>query len=157
MHLIGGRKGLKVVGVAAIWVAVVATSVGGCRKGASSAKDDGGGASDLDAGVSEAGAAAAVPVLEDAGPYATGIPVLLAKVEAAVNPGHLPPYAGPTGTIEGVVTMSGNAPPKQTLDIPFACGEAYATYGKAFREGTGRTVADVLVAVTGYQGFIPAS
>jgi hypothetical protein len=57
--------------------------------------------------------------------------------------------------VEGVVRVSGDPPPKKPLDIPFACGEAYATYGKAFREGNGRTLGDVLVAVTEYEGFVP--
>src|SRR5882724_9898635 len=152
-------EGSKRVALGAIWVVVTATLVGGCRgRGVSSTGSDAGATTSLAAvpGV-EAGAAAAAPVLVDAGPYATGIPVPLAKVEAALNPGRLPPYAGPTGTIEGVVTMTGDLPPKRDLDISFACGEAYATYGKAFREGTGRTVADVLVAVTGYAGFVPAA
>jgi hypothetical protein len=74
-----------------------------------------------------------------------------------VNPGQLPPYAGPTGVIEGTVSVTGDPAPKETLDIPFACGEAYATYGKAFREGPGRALADVLVAVTRYDGFVPAA
>src|SRR5882724_11909352 len=159
MHLTEGRQCGKVVAVGAVWVVAAATIVVGCRgRGASPTGRDGAATASVGAVSSaEAGAAVAAPVLEDAGPYATGIPVPLAKVEAALNPGHLPPYAGPTGTVEGFITMTGDLPPKRELDIPFACGEAYATYGKAFREGTGRTVADVLVAVTGYAGFVPAA
>jgi hypothetical protein len=93
----------------------------------------------------------------DAGPLATGIPVPLSKVEGTINPNHLAPYAGPTGAVEGTVKVSGDAPPKQRVSIPFACGEASGTYGKAFREGNGRTLADALVAVTGYQGYVPPS
>ncbi len=93
---------------------------------------------------------------EDAGPMAPGIPVPLAKVESAVNAGHLAPYAGPTGIVEGIVKVSGDAPPKRGLAIPFSCSESLGTYGKVFREGTGRTLADVLVAVTGYSGYVPA-
>jgi len=93
----------------------------------------------------------------DSGPTASGIPLPAASVEAAINPTHAPPYSGPTGTIEGVVHVSGDQAPKRVLSIPFECGEAYATYGKAFREGNGRTLADVMVAVTQYQGFVPAA
>ena len=53
--------------------------------------------------------------------------------------------------------MTGDPAPRRDVEIPFVCGEAFATYGKSFREGTERTLADVLVAVTGYAGFIPAS
>jgi hypothetical protein len=103
--------------------------------------------------------AALFPALEfvDSGPTASGIPIPAASVEAAINPAHAPPYAGPTGAIEGVVHVSGDQAPKLVLQIPFECGEAYATYGKAFREGNGRTLADVMVAVTQYEGFVPAA
>jgi hypothetical protein len=90
------------------------------------------------------------------GPLAPGIPVPAAKVEGAVNAGHLAAYAGPAGIVEGTVKVSGDAPPKRGLAIPFSCSEASATYGKVFREGNGRTLADVLVAVTGYPAFVPA-
>jgi hypothetical protein len=96
-------------------------------------------------------------VAEDAGPTASGIPVPAAKVDSKLNPKHLPPYAGPTATLEGVVTVTGDPPAKRDINIPFACGEAYATYGKAFREGTGRTLGDAMIAVTRYQGFVPAA
>jgi hypothetical protein len=86
---------------------------------------------------------------------AKGVPLPAAVVEEALNPHQAPAYSGPTGSVEGVVHVSGDQAPKRALDIPFACGEAYATYGKAFREGNGRTLADVLVAVTAYDGYIP--
>jgi hypothetical protein len=59
--------------------------------------------------------------------------------------------------VEGVVHVSGDPAPKLPVEIPFACGEAYATHGKVFREGNGRTLADVMVAVTEYDGFVPPS
>jgi hypothetical protein len=39
--------------------------------------------------------------------------------------------------------------------IPPECSGAPAAYGKLFREGPGRSLADVVVAVTGYQGYVP--
>jgi len=107
----------------------------------------------------DGGALAAYPVIkgeDDAGPLAPGTPIPLAKVEGALNPGHLAPYAGPTGVVEGTVKVSGDPPPKRAIAIPFSCAEASATYGKAFCEGNGRTLGDVLVAVTGYEGYVPA-
>jgi hypothetical protein len=101
-----------------------------------------------------------VPVVEeksDAGPYATSIPVPVSKIEGVLNPHHRPPYAGPKGTVEGVIRVTGDAPAKRDLTIPFDCGEAYGTYGKAFRMGNDRTLADAMVAVTGYDAYIPAS
>jgi hypothetical protein len=100
-----------------------------------------------------AGASAAV----DLGPMASGIPVPAARVDAERNPRHLPPFSGPTGAVEGVVRVSGDPAPKLAVQIPFVCGEAYATHGKAFREGNGRTLGDVMVAVTQYDGFVPPS
>ena len=101
-----------------------------------------------------------LPVVEapsDAGPVATSIPVPVAKIESVINPKHIAPYAGPKGTVEGVVRVTGDAPPKRNITIPFDCGEAYATYGKVFREGNDRTLADAMVAVTGYEAYIPAA
>jgi len=41
-------------------------------------------------------------------------------------------------------------------DLPTGrCDDARAFYGKAFREGPGRELGDVLVAVTGYKGYVP--
>jgi hypothetical protein len=99
----------------------------------------------------------AVEVPSDAGPIATSIPVPVAKIESVLNPQRLPPYTGPKGTVEGVIRVTGDPPAKRNLTIPFECGEAFATYGKVFREGNDRTLADAMVAVTGYQGYIPAA
>ena len=101
-----------------------------------------------------------LPVVEeksDAGPTATSIPVPVAKIEGVLNPQHRAPYAGPKGTVEGVIRVTGDTPAKRDLTIPFDCGEAYATYGKVFREGNDRTLADAMVAVTGYDAYIPPS
>jgi hypothetical protein len=97
----------------------------------------------------------AIEVPSDAGPIATSIPVPVSKIEGVLNPGHLAPYAGPKGAVEGVVRVTGDPPLKRNLTIPLECGEAAATYDKVFREGNGRTLADAMVAVTGYEGYIP--
>jgi hypothetical protein len=79
-------------------------------------------------------------------------------VEAAVNPKHEGVYSGPAGTIRGIVRATGDAPPDQPrllAQIKDDCAPARDVYGKLFREGPGRTLADVLVAVTGYQGYVP--
>jgi hypothetical protein len=154
--------------VAAVFVIGFATWVAGlagCRKSSSEGGSTGDAAAPPRSGVGGAGEVTpvmtdagprVVRIIEDSGPLASGIPVPASKVEAAVNPGGAAPYAGPTGAVEGIIAMTGEPPPKRDIDIPFGCGEAYASYGKAFREGNGRTLADVLVAVTGYSGFVPA-
>jgi hypothetical protein len=84
-----------------------------------------------------------------------------ASVDAVVNPGKLPLYQGPTGSLEGTVFLQGpEAPLVPQLDT-HTCPAAIDTYGKLFRTGPPnadhlRPLADALVAVTGYVGyFIP--
>jgi hypothetical protein len=91
-------------------------------------------------------------------PIASSLPIDPALVSAAVNPKGDAPYTGPTGTISGVVTIAGDpAPdmPEVVARIPADCASAKDTYGKLFREGPGRGLADVVVGVTGYSGYLP--
>lgn len=93
-----------------------------------------------------------------AAPVASGLPGAAAKVSRVVNPNNEPAYSGPTGSVTGVVTMTGDQPPVATAhvaQIKGACPEARAMYGHVFREGMLRSLADVLVAVTGYSGYVP--
>jgi hypothetical protein len=82
-------------------------------------------------------------------------------VETFVNPAHLPVYQGPTGSVEGTVTLIGDPSPDTTNRDYSRCREGRLTYGKLFREGPvrpdgARPVADVLVVVTGYAGaYLP--
>ncbi len=83
------------------------------------------------------------------------------KVIALTHPGLTEPYSGKVGSVTGTVTIEGPEAPLQpkVLDqIRPDCAGAKAFYGPLFREGPGRKVADVLVAVTGYSGWVkPAS
>jgi hypothetical protein len=61
--------------------------------------------------------------------------------------------------VKGRITASGD--PAPVLDealkkIPSDCPDAQETFGRVFREGMNRSLADVLVAVTGYEGHVPA-
>lgn len=90
---------------------------------------------------------------------AVGIPVEAGVVHQAVNPAKAPPYAGPSATVFGAVTITGDPAPVLNdivATIPEECRSAVQVYGRLFREGQGRVVADALVAVTGYRGFVPA-
>lgn len=89
-------------------------------------------------------------------PLASNIPVPAASVDKAVNPDKLPPYSGPTGAVEGVVKIQGDPNPEVKLELTSACAGARSTYDHLFREGPGRTLADAMVAVTEYKGFVPA-
>jgi hypothetical protein len=80
------------------------------------------------------------------------------EVLAFVNPQNLPVYMGPTGSIEGTITITGDPSPDVTgLDFK-KCPAAQASYDKLFRTGAtqsngAKTLADALVAVTGYGSF----
>jgi len=94
----------------------------------------------------EAGARAA-----DAAPVNVS-PLPSASVAELVNPEKLPAYTGPTGSVEGLIRVTG-APPRETPADFGKCPDAAKTYGHAFREGPARALADAVVAVTGYKGF----
>lgn len=92
---------------------------------------------------------------------ANATPFPSASVAAFVNPAHLPPYLGPTGSVEGMITITGDAPPDTKNRDYSKCPAGEATYKKLFRDGPAgpdgsRPIADVLVAITGYSGaFLP--
>jgi hypothetical protein len=92
---------------------------------------------------------------------ANATPFPSASVAAFVNPGHLPPYVGATGSIEGTISVTGDPSPDTKNRDYSKCPEGEATYQKLFREGASRAdgsraLPDVLVAVTGYSGaFLP--
>ena len=104
-----------------------------------------------------AAAAAAPSASVDPRGIPIGIPVSSPdKVVKVVNPLNEAPYSGPTGTLKGTVRIEGDPPEDTAVKIPSKCGEAAATYGKLFRVGLDKALADALVAVTGYKGFVPA-
>jgi hypothetical protein len=96
---------------------------------------------------------------------ANGLPLPSASVAAAVNPAGLPAYSGPTGSVEGTITISGDEPPVIPNQDFSACPAAAPVYDKLFRIGAAMTLdggvaahalPDAIVAVTGYSGyFIP--
>ncbi len=132
----------------AIFVAFVATSVGGCDK-----RDAAPSTPSATPNTSVAAAASSGP------PVVNAIPAKDDKVRLVVNPRGRAPYSGPVGTIRGTVTAVGDQAPildDVSQKIPDKCKGARLVYGRRFREGMLRSLADVLVAVTGYDGFVPA-
>ncbi len=109
--------------------------------------------------------------VSDAAPVATTIPdaspinvtpIPTANIAKMVNPQKLPAYAGPTGSVEGTIFVTGDPAPATPADFT-RCPDAVKEYGHAFREGEPKTpggprwLADAVVAVTGYSGyFVPA-
>ena len=110
-------------------------------------------------------------VVSDAAPLATTVPdaapinaspIPTAMVAKMVNPEGLPAYAGPTGSVEGTITVTGDPAPATPENFS-RCPDASTMYGHLFREGEPKTaggprsLGDAVVAVTGYQGFfVPA-
>jgi hypothetical protein len=99
-------------------------------------------------------------VFKPAAPVPSGLPGQTKAISLAVNPENEPAYSGPTGNVRGIVTATGDLPPvatKHLAAIKGKCPEAREAYGHVFREGMMRSLADVLVAVTGYSGYVPAA
>lgn len=100
---------------------------------------------------------AAPSVYKPAAPVASGLPATQELVSQVVNPKNEPEYKGPTGTVKGLVTASGDQAIEtkhHTDKIKDPCPDGRATYSHLFREGMMRSLADVLVAVTGYTGYV---
>jgi hypothetical protein len=104
--------------------------------------------------------ASAIPSAK-AAPVIPTVPAVSPElVRAAVNPDSQKPYSGPIGGVRGMVHVAGAAAPDLPEVLrqisPARCADARAFYGKLFREGPNRELGDVLVAVTGYKGYLPA-
>jgi len=67
----------------------------------------------------------------------------------------LPPYKGPSGTVRGVVKITGDKPPHTPFTYPKECEAASGVYGKLFRVGKDGQLADAIVTVTHYEGYVP--
>jgi hypothetical protein len=133
-----------------VLIGVAALTLAGCP-------DGGGGAAPS---ASASAAESAPPVVETVAPTSSAevmaaIPIAPEKVAKVMNPKGEAPYAGKTGTLKGVVRIKGDPPPPTELKFPPSCGEAAATYGKLFRVGQGNAVADTMVTVTEYAGYVP--
>lgn len=110
---------------------------------------------------SAAPAASAAPGAGSAAAAASAMPapelsLTSESVLKVMNPKRREPYSGPTGTLRGRVTIKGDPPPDTGLSFPVGkCGEAAATYGRLFRVGQQRALADALVTVVNYSGYVP--
>lgn len=95
---------------------------------------------------------------ETPAPVASGLPIPPEAISKAVNPRGERAYSGPVATVRGIVRVTGDAAPAQPeviRQIPEGCDRAHEVYGRLFREGPGRELGDALVAVTGYDGYVP--
>lgn len=77
------------------------------------------------------------------------------QIQAVVNPGKATEYAGPTGVIEGVVHVKGDPPAmREFVPLPKECANAPKVHAPMYRAGPKGELADTLVAVIGYSGFV---
>ena len=128
---------------AALALIGAALATGGCR-------GEPGGAPASSSAAPASASAAAPP------PGAVGIPVAPERVAKVMNPKGQPSYSGPTGTLKGHVRIKGDPPPDTGIAFPTGkCGEAAAAYGRLFRVGQDSALADALVTVVNYDGFVP--
>ena len=75
---------------------------------------------------------------------------------SSVTPAATPePYRGPVATLRGTVHIKGDPAPDMPETIPADCAAAEATHGKLFRVGQDGALADALVAVSDYAGYVP--
>jgi hypothetical protein len=146
----------------AIWVAAAATFVAsaGCKlRERSSGNQTPVTASGQAAGSPLASGAASAAPAAGAATVATGIPLEPSAIAKIVNPRAEGPYSGATGTIRGSVTITGDDAPlleDALAKIPADCKAAREMYERPFRVGMMKALADALVTVTGYSGYVPA-
>lgn len=142
------------LGVAIAALAASSLACAGCS-------DCGGGAATAPTAAPSASAAASVAVsasaaaAEENRPPWIGISAPAEQVERVLNPKGQTRYEGPTATLRGRVTIEGDVPPPTTLTVADECTRARDTYGRLFRVGPEGALADALVAVTGYDAFVP--
>ncbi|HEU4408284.1 MAG TPA: carboxypeptidase-like regulatory domain-containing protein [Polyangiaceae bacterium] len=85
-----------------------------------------------------------------------GIPVSASVIASVLNPFHAPRYEGPLGTVAGVVRVEGDAPPPLpgARALPAGCNAAQSAYRHYFRKGPQGELADAIVGVTDYPGYL---
>ncbi|MFO0661787.1 MAG: carboxypeptidase-like regulatory domain-containing protein [Polyangiaceae bacterium] len=103
-----------------------------------------------------ASSSSAASSLSSAERAAGASPIPSAVIRATMNPKGLPDYTGPVGTVVGKITVKGDpAPMVPTGKIPAQCAEARAMYERLFRAGPDGALADTVVGVTGFNGYVP--
>ena len=91
---------------------------------------------------------------------AGGVPIAASVILDTNNPGHLPPFKGKVGAIEGIVKVKGDPPLDSHAALPPGnpeCADARALYIKNFRKNPEGGLADAVVGVTDYDAYVPPS
>lgn len=77
------------------------------------------------------------------------------EIRAIVNPGNQSEYTGPTGVVEGTITVTGDPPEVTTYPkIPPTCAHGAEVHGATYRKGPKGELEGALVAVIGYSGYV---
>lgn len=81
------------------------------------------------------------------------------QIAQMVNPHNATEYTGPTGVVEGTITVKGDPPAmKSFMTLPKECeASAKAIYAPVYRAGPKGELADALVGVIGVSGFVRPS
>ncbi|MEM9694696.1 MAG: hypothetical protein AAGA56_19260 [Myxococcota bacterium] len=104
---------------------------------------------------SSPGTEKAAPSASASGSVSVGTATSAPPMPSGVPRPDIKPYDGPTGKVAGQVTIVGDPPPDTPFVYPTPCREAAQVYGKLFRKGADGALADALVSVTEYKGYVP--
>ena len=99
--------------------------------------------------------AAAEPPPNDGNPAWLGISKSPSDVAKVINARGNNVYTGKTGTVRGTVTVTGDPPPQVPFHAERRCAAAQGYYDRLFRKADNGAVADALVAINGYDAFMP--
>lgn len=135
--------------------ALAAISLGGCNGSCSCNSNAAAGSAPSATSLGPVVPASATATVTDPNGPIDALPIPQSAVAAVVNPAKAEKYSGPWATLHGTIRVEGDAPPATTFSFPQNCGEAAATYGRLFRVGQDKALADALVAVTFEQAYVP--
>ncbi len=141
--------------VLAAFAPLVAASVSGCKEAPPKLTGPAAGAS-ASGSVTPITALSVVtpPIDEDKDKF----PLDDKQIQAIVNPGGATDYTGPTGAVEGTIRVKGDPPATKTfMQLPPSCASAVPIHAPAYRAGDEGELADVLVGVIGYSGYVRPS
>lgn len=80
------------------------------------------------------------------------------QLQDILNPSKATEYTGPTGVVEGTITVKGDPPAIRTFEtLPKECEPAKAIHGPAYRAGPKGELADVLIGVRTWTGYVRPS
>jgi len=91
----------------------------------------------------------------DGNPPWLGISKSPSDVAKVINAKGNNVYTGKTGTVRGTVTVTGDPPPEVPFHAERRCAAAQGYYDRLFRKADNGAVADALVAINGYDAFLP--